>query len=101
MFQTKPLVAGHAAPIGMYGLIRREGLGDVDLGYAREAAAAWLARGLYGFGLKRVVANTKPDNALSQRVLQSIGMRFERRVRLAQATDNGLLYAVERISPAA
>jgi [ribosomal protein S5]-alanine N-acetyltransferase len=101
------LAAGHDAPIGMCGLIRREGLDDVDLGYAflpaargrgyaRKAAAAWLARGFDDFGLKRIVAITKPDNAPSQRVLEGIGMRFERRLRLAQSTEESLLYACER-----
>jgi cyanophycin synthetase len=101
------LPAGNDQPIGMCGLVRREGLDDVDLGYAfmpsarghgyaHEAAAAWLARGFGEFGLKRIVAITKPDNAPSQRVLESIGMRFERRVRLPQNREDSLLYAIER-----
>jgi [ribosomal protein S5]-alanine N-acetyltransferase len=95
------------ALIGMCGLIRREGLDDVDLGYAilpayrgqgyaREAAAAWLACGFDEFGLKRIVAITKLDNAPSQRVLESIGMRFERRLRLPQNTEDSLLYAITK-----
>ncbi len=92
------------ALIGMCGLIRREGLDDVDLGYAllpayrgqghaREAAAAWLARGFGHFGLKRIVAITSVDNAASGKVLESIGMRFEQRMRVAGHDEDSLLYA--------
>jgi RimJ/RimL family protein N-acetyltransferase len=92
--------------IGMCGLIRRDGLDDVDLGYAflpeyrgqgyaREAAAAWLACGFERFGLKRIVAITRVDNAASGKVLESIGMRFERRMRVAGHEEDSLLYAAE------
>jgi RimJ/RimL family protein N-acetyltransferase len=93
-----------AAPIGMCGLIRREGLDDVDIGYAfmpaargqglaREAAAAVLRHGFEHLGLQRIVAITSPDNAPSVRVLESIGMRYERRLRLPGRDDESLLYA--------
>lgn len=94
------------ALIGMCGLIRREGLDDVDLGYAflpahrgqgyaREAAAAWLACGFERFGLKRIVAITTVDNVASGKVLEAIGMRFERRLRIAGHDDDSLLYAAQ------
>ncbi len=63
-------------------------------GYATEAARAWVAHGFGLLGLDRIVAATHPENAASQRVLEKVGMRFERmdvydgeRVRL---------YAIER-----
>ena len=93
------------ASMGMCGLIRRAGLDDVDIGfaflpqywgagYAREAAAATLehARGL---GLPRVVAITTPDNQASCRLLESLGMRFERLTRLAPAGDPLRLYVID------
>jgi [ribosomal protein S5]-alanine N-acetyltransferase len=94
------------ALIGMCGLIRRESLDDVDLGYAflpayrgqgyaREAAAAWLHIGFERFGLQRIVAITSVDNAASGRVLEAIGMHFERRMRVAGHEDDSLLYAAE------
>ena len=60
-----------STPIGMCGLIRREGVDDVDIGfallppfcgqgYAREAAAATLAYGWSKVGLKRIVAFVAP-----------------------------------------
>ena len=82
-----------AAPLGMCGLIKREALPDVDIGfafvpeawgrgYALESAAAVLAKGRDDFGLKRIVAITSLDNASSIRVLEKIGLSFERVIEL-------------------
>ncbi|MGH8176253.1 MAG: GNAT family N-acetyltransferase, partial [Steroidobacter sp.] len=82
------------APLGMCGLIKRDSLPDVDIGfayipeswgkgYAVEAAAAVLAHGRDAFGLKRIVAITSLDNASSIRVLAKIGLSFERVIELA------------------
>lgn len=76
-------------PIGMCGLIKRDTLPDVDIGfaffpeywgkgYAGEAAAAVLADGAGRLGLKRVVAITSLDNDRSIRLLEKIGFRFDR-----------------------
>ena len=75
--------------IGMCGLIKRDTLEDVDIGfaflpqyraqgYAREAARATLAYGRDAIGLSRVVAITSDDNVASGRLLESIGLSFER-----------------------
>lgn len=101
---------GDGALVGMCGLIRREGLDDVDLGYAflpayrgqgyaREAAAAWLACGFERHGLRRIVAITAVDNAASGKVLEAIGMRFERRLRVPGHDDDSMLYATQRSHP--
>jgi [ribosomal protein S5]-alanine N-acetyltransferase len=93
--------------LGMCGLVRRDGLDDVDLGYAllpaargqglaSEAAAAVLAHGLGALGLARIVAITSIGNAASGRVLEAIGMRFERRLRVPGHDADSLLYAIER-----
>jgi len=81
-------------PIGMCGLLRREGLKDPDIGfaflsrywgrgYAFEAAGAALAHGRASFGLGRIVAITAPDNEASVRLLEKLGLSFETMVRLA------------------
>ena len=81
-------------PIGICGLIQRDVLEDVDVGfailpqyrgqgYAREATAAVIAHGHTAFGLTRIVAITTPDNINSIRVLEKVGLRFERRIRLS------------------
>jgi [ribosomal protein S5]-alanine N-acetyltransferase len=63
-------------------------------GYASEAAGAWVAAAFDQLGLERVVALAYPANRASTRVMEKIGMRFDREVdkygeRLVQ-------YAIER-----
>jgi len=88
------------AAIGMCGLIRRDTLDDVDLGfaflpaargegYAREAAAATLAHGFGTLRLPRIVAITDIDNTASAQVLEAVGLRFER--LLPASADDKLL----------
>lgn len=80
--------------IGMCGLIRRDGLEDVDIGYALvprfwsrgyavEAARATKAYAKEVIGLKRIVAIVDPANEGSIRVLEKIGLRYEKMVRLS------------------
>lgn len=82
-----------AVPIGICGLIRRDGLEDVDIGfaflpefwgrgYATESARAVMDHEPGRFGLRRVVAITDPDNIASMRVVENLGFRFEGLVRL-------------------
>jgi RimJ/RimL family protein N-acetyltransferase len=82
------------AALGTCGLLRRATLPHVDLGfaflerfrgagYAVESARAVLAHALGELGLDRVVAITDPENSASIRVLESIGLRFQRLVRIA------------------
>jgi len=74
--------------IGMCGLLRRDTLPDVDVGYALfpefwgkgyayEAAEATMREAAGRFGLKRVIAIVSPGNDPSIRVLEKLGMRFE------------------------
>jgi ribosomal-protein-alanine N-acetyltransferase len=80
-------------PIGMCGLIKREALDDVDLGYAflpehwsngyaREAAVAVMDTASRIFGLHRVVAVTNADNKRSILLLQKIGFQYETMINL-------------------
>jgi RimJ/RimL family protein N-acetyltransferase len=91
-------------PIGMCGLLKRETLDDVDLGfalmpqywgqgYAFEAAAAVLAHGREAFALERIVAITSPDNEASIRLLEKLGMHFEGMVRLTEDDPEAKLFA--------
>ena len=90
-------------PVGMCGLVRRDGLDDVDIGfaflaaccgrgYATEAATAVLRHAREDLGIGRVVAITLPGNAGSRRVLERIGLVCERRVRLPGDDAELLLY---------
>ena len=93
-------------PIGMCGLIKRGGLEDVDIGYAFlpkfwskgyavESALAVKAYAKNAIGLHRIVAITDPANAGSIRVLEKIGLRFERMIRLSEDDMELKLFAVE------
>ena len=99
------------AAMGMCGLIRRRTLDDVDLGFALlpafrgqgytyEAAAATLRHGRARFGLGRIVAIVSPGNAASIRLLEKLGMTFERRMAFERAEDLVLLYVSEPDRPA-
>lgn len=92
-------------PIGMCGLLKRDTLPDVDVGYALrpaywsrgyafEAASATLAHGREAFGLRRIVAITSPDNAGSRALLVKLGMRYEETLSLSAERDTDL-FAIE------
>ena len=79
-------------PIGICGLVRRDFLDDVDIGfallpafrgkgYAREAARAVMSHAR-DLGLDRILAITSQDNVASQRLLERLGLREEGNVRL-------------------
>jgi RimJ/RimL family protein N-acetyltransferase len=93
-----------ATPIGICGLLRRDTLPDVDigfaylpafrgLGYAFEAGRATLAHGRAKLGLKRIVAVTLPANAASIRTLAKLGLRFEKMIRLTADAEELQLFA--------
>jgi [ribosomal protein S5]-alanine N-acetyltransferase len=82
-------------PVGICGLVKREGLADVDVGfaflsrhcskgYAAESAAAVLDHARRVLRLERVVAITAPENFGSIAVLGKIGLKFERLIRLSE-----------------
>lgn len=94
---------GSGQTIGMCGLIQRDGVADVDIGfaflpafrgrgYAFEAASATLAYGHGSLGRKRIVGFTNPDNTSSVRLLEKIGMRLERTVTLPDSAQELLLF---------
>ncbi len=91
-------------PAGICGLVRRDALPDPDIGYAflprfrsrgfaREAAAATLGYAFDALKLERVLAITNPDNSGSIKVLEKIGLKFERRVRLSEDAPEVMLFA--------
>lgn len=97
-------------PIGMCGLIKRESLDDVDIGYAflprfwskgyaLEAAQAVMKYAREKVGLKRVVAIVDPANASSIRLLEKIGMTFESMVKLSEDDIELKLYSADIQSP--
>jgi RimJ/RimL family protein N-acetyltransferase len=80
-------------PVGICGLVKRDGLADVDvgfaflsrhcsMGYAVESASAVLDHARHVLGLQRIVAITAPENLGSIAVLEKIGLKFERMISL-------------------
>ena len=83
-------------PIGICGLIKRDGLDEPDIGYAfvpefwsngyaLEAASAVMIFARETIKLTRIVAITSPDNDASIRVLNKLGLKFEKMVMMPGA----------------
>lgn len=94
-----------AVPIGICGLLKRDSLEDVDIGfaylarfwgqgYALEAANAVMEWGWSTVRLTRIVAITAPHNEGSIRLLCKLGMQFEGMVRLPGAAGESKLFGV-------
>ena len=97
---------GEGVPVGICGLIKRDSLEDVDIGFAflpqfrgrgygYESAAGVLEYGRKAFGLKRIVAITSPDNSVSARLLDKLGFTYERTMRLSEESEEVFLFASE------
>ncbi|MCC6555546.1 MAG: GNAT family N-acetyltransferase [Polyangiaceae bacterium] len=91
-------------PVGICGLIKRDALEHVDVGfaflpgfrskgYAFESASAAVAHGKRDFGLTRIAGIVSPDNHASIRVLEKLGLRFERMIRLTSDEPEVMLFA--------
>ncbi len=101
MWLVEEEVCGH--PVGMCGLIRRDFLADVDvgyaflpeasgLGYATEAATAVLAYAREALELGRVVAITALENPASIRVLEKLGYQFVRIINFPGDEEGARLF---------
>jgi ribosomal-protein-alanine N-acetyltransferase len=91
--------------IGWSGLMPLEGTGETEVGYGMtkdfwgkgigfEAGHAWLRYGFETAGLERIVAVAQPENTASWRIMEKLGMRYEK-----TETHYGLLclfYAISR-----
>jgi RimJ/RimL family protein N-acetyltransferase len=95
-----------ATPIGMCGLVKRETLPDADIGfayledywnkgYAYESAAATMKYAREELGLKRILAITTPDNVASGKLLNKVGLRFERLTKLTADSPEVKLFTTE------
>jgi len=90
-------------PIGMCGLINRKTLQNIDigfallpqhygLGYGFEIAKATMSFATNTLNLKRIVAITDPDNFPSIKLLNKIGLHFEKTLELSE-NDTVLLFS--------
>lgn len=82
------------AQIGICGLVKRDSLKDVDIGfaflpkywskgYAYEASSAVMLYGKDTLGLTRIVAITTQENQASTSLLEKLGFQFEKLIQLA------------------
>src|SRR5258707_2951098 len=92
--------------IGICGLLKREVLEDVDIGYALlaelwsmgyalESASGVLAVAREKLGLNRVVAVVDPENQSSIRLLEKLGFQFEKMMRLSEDAVEIKLFAAD------
>lgn len=93
-------------PVGVCGLFRREGLEDPDIGfallpgfrgggYAREAAEAVVDQARNVLRLARLTAIVAAENTHSIRLIEKLGLRFDRMLRLKGDDRDACLYAVD------
>jgi RimJ/RimL family protein N-acetyltransferase len=92
-------------PIGICGLIKRDSLEDVDIGfaflqkfwgrgYAYESASAVMAYGKRTLGLTRLAAITSSDNHVSAGLLEKLGFHFERMIKLSDDSEAVRLFTI-------
>jgi RimJ/RimL family protein N-acetyltransferase len=90
-------------PIGLCGLLKRDTLDDVDIGYAFlpsfvgqgyafEAAEATWRHAREALRLPRLVAIVSPDNHASIKLLEKLGLRFEKLLKMKDDGSDTALY---------
>jgi ribosomal-protein-alanine N-acetyltransferase len=95
---------GSASAIGICGLLKRDTLDDPDVGfsilkrfcqngYACEAATAVLDYGRKTLGLARICGVTAPNNRISIRLLEKLGLKLQRRIHLPGYGSESLLFS--------
>jgi len=92
--------------IGGVGIFEREGLDIVDIGfsvlekfegkgYMFEAAQKVKSIGMNDFGLKKVSTITTKDNISSQKLIERLGLRFQKYVTLPNEVEELMYYETE------
>jgi RimJ/RimL family protein N-acetyltransferase len=90
--------------LGMCGLLKRDSLSHVDIGfaflpefwnkgYAFESASAVMNYGKDVLKLTRIVAITNKDNDSSARLLEKLGLRFDRLIKLSNDQGETRLFS--------
>ncbi|HMH42079.1 MAG TPA: GNAT family N-acetyltransferase [Pyrinomonadaceae bacterium] len=91
-------------PIGICGVLKRETLPDPDIGfaflpaywhqgYACEAAAAVMDHARDELEIEKLLAITSPENEASARLLNKIGFKFDRLMKLTQDAQEIKLFS--------
>ena len=90
--------------IGICGIVKREGLEDVDIGFAffqqfmgkgygYEAGSATLNYALNNLKIKKIVAIVDPENVVSIALLKKIGLQFKKMIQLSPKGIELMLFA--------
>jgi RimJ/RimL family protein N-acetyltransferase len=93
-------------PIGMCGLLKRDYLEDIDIGYAflerfwskgyaYESASAVMGYARNILKLRRVVATTTLDNQGSIRVREKMGFKFDKIITLPGYAEGSRLFVLD------
>lgn len=96
----------YGIPIGMCGLVKRNGLEDVDLGFAflkdftgkgygYESARAVMIYAKTELNISRLAAITTTDNHASENLLLKLGFQFDLLTKLSQDADPLKLFIKE------
>lgn len=92
--------------IGGVGIFERDGLDVVDIGfslleefegkgYAYEAALKVKSIGMNDFGLKKISAITTKDNFSSQKLIEKLGLKFQKYVTIPNDDEELMYYETE------
>lgn len=92
--------------IGAVGIFEREGLDVCDIGfnflpeyerkgYGFEASSILMEAALHDFGLKKISAITLENNIASQKLIEKLGLKYLRTVRLPEDDEELLYYEAE------
>ncbi len=93
--------------IGMCGLIKRDTLPDIDIGFAflpnliskgfgYEIASATLDYALNVLKIKRIVAIVNPENEKSIGLIKKIGMQFEEMIKFGDDVKELMLFGIKQ-----
>jgi RimJ/RimL family protein N-acetyltransferase len=96
--------------VGICGLVKRDGLEHPDIGFAFlpehrsrgfafEAARAALDFGFGSLAMKTVLGITSADNRASIRLLEKLGLRYQRMIRVPPNARDSMLFSTEREKP--
>jgi RimJ/RimL family protein N-acetyltransferase len=100
------LLKNNNTPIGMCGLVNRESLDDIDigfallpeyskLGYGYEIAHATINYATRVLGINKLVAITDSNNIPSIKLLNKLGLQFEKTLNLSE-NDTVMLFSTKK-----
>ncbi|HMQ78440.1 MAG TPA: GNAT family N-acetyltransferase [Ignavibacteria bacterium] len=93
---------------GMCGLVKRDGLDDIDIGfallpqyenngYAFESSEAVISYAKNKLKIKTLAAITMPSNVTSIKLLEKLGMKFDKKINIPGDPEELFLYRMELV----